>query len=269
MSGTTNVFSPSAGTVAMSVSTASSSVALPAGPTVVVDNTGSQDAYVFVSTAPSPTVTTTTGMRVPTGSRLQFALSVAGTNYIAAITSTSTTTLLLTPGSGTLQGIAAAGSGGSAGGATAANQTNGLQQTQIVDGSGNVIASTSNALDTFINGGTVVTDSGDPSGYNNRANWLDISQSTTGTAAVTIQAAGTTGVKYFITDIEIANGGSNAVTVLLNNVGATVLPAPANGGVVKNNTVPFRWAAATAITFTPSGSPGGTLSVGMQGYPGT
>lgn len=37
-----------------------------------------------------------------------------------------------------------------AGGATAANQTNGTQKTQLVDGSGNVIASTSNALNVAI-----------------------------------------------------------------------------------------------------------------------
>jgi hypothetical protein len=38
-------------------------------------------------------------------------------------------------------------SGGGSGGATAANQTNGSQKTQIVDGSGNVISSSSNALE--------------------------------------------------------------------------------------------------------------------------
>lgn len=39
--------------------------------------------------------------------------------------------------------------------ATANNQTNGLQKTQIVDGSGNVIGSTSNALDVNIKSSTV------------------------------------------------------------------------------------------------------------------
>ena len=43
------------------------------------------------------------------------------------------------------------------GGATSANQTNGTQKTQIVDGSGNVIGSTSNALDVNIKSGSSET----------------------------------------------------------------------------------------------------------------
>jgi len=42
-----------------------------------------------------------------------------------------------------------------AGGSTSANQTNGTQKTQIVDASGNVIASTSNALNVNVSSGTV------------------------------------------------------------------------------------------------------------------
>lgn len=41
--------------------------------------------------------------------------------------------------------------------ATSANQTNGAQKTQIVDGSGNVIGSTSNALDVYVTGGVALT----------------------------------------------------------------------------------------------------------------
>lgn len=41
------------------------------------------------------------------------------------------------------------------GGSTSANQTNGTQKTQIVDASGNVIASTSNALNVNVSSGTV------------------------------------------------------------------------------------------------------------------
>jgi len=39
--------------------------------------------------------------------------------------------------------------------ATSANQTNASQKTQVVDGSGNVIASTANALNTYISGGGI------------------------------------------------------------------------------------------------------------------
>lgn len=46
------------------------------------------------------------------------------------------------------------------GGATSANQTSGAQKTQIVDGSGNVIGSTSNALDVNIKSSGTVTISG-------------------------------------------------------------------------------------------------------------
>ena len=43
------------------------------------------------------------------------------------------------------------------GGSTSANQTNGTQKTQIVDGSNNVISSTSNALNVNVSSGTVTT----------------------------------------------------------------------------------------------------------------
>lgn len=46
--------------------------------------------------------------------------------------------------------------GGGGGGATAANQTNGAQKTQVVDGSGNVIGSTANALDVNIKSGVTL-----------------------------------------------------------------------------------------------------------------
>lgn len=48
--------------------------------------------------------------------------------------------------------------GGPSGGSTAANQTNGSQKTQIVDGSGNVIGSSNNSLKTILTGGNLVPD---------------------------------------------------------------------------------------------------------------
>lgn len=69
------------------------------------------------------------------------------------------------------------------GAATSVNQTNGTQKTQIVDGSGNVIASTGNALNVALSGGaTITTINGVVSTVNSSTTPLAIGASFTGTS---------------------------------------------------------------------------------------
>jgi hypothetical protein len=78
--------------------------------------------------------------------------SVLVSNFPA--TQTITGTVTANAGTGTFA-VSAASLPLPTGAATSANQTNASQKTQIVDGSGNVIASTSNALNVNISSGTV------------------------------------------------------------------------------------------------------------------
>ncbi len=98
----------------------------------------------------------------------QPALGTAGTpsSDVLTVQGASSMTALKVDGSGTTQpvsGTITANLGTLNGGATATNQTDGSQKTKIVDGSGNVIGATSNALDVNIksggSGGTQYTNS--------------------------------------------------------------------------------------------------------------
>lgn len=68
------------------------------------------------------------------------------------------------------------------GAATSANQTNGSQKTQIVDGSGNVIGSTSNALNVALTSGAITLVNGLVSTGNSSTTPLGIGAAFTGTA---------------------------------------------------------------------------------------
>lgn len=113
---------------------------------------------------------------IPSGLTVDVTVSLDGTNFVAPsdgsalageqiypYTASSYVALKVTrtagSGSVVIIGDTVVGGGGgaaAAGGATAANQTNGSQKTQIVDGSGNVIGSTSNALDVNIKSGVTL-----------------------------------------------------------------------------------------------------------------
>lgn len=68
---------------------------------------------------------------------------------------TVTSTRLLVDGSGVTQPISAASLPLPSGASTSSNQTDGSQKTQIVDGLGTVIGSTSNALDSYITNSSI------------------------------------------------------------------------------------------------------------------
>lgn len=115
-------FSQVGNSKAMSITSTSSSASLPpGGGTVVVDNTGSNDAYVAFGNNQLVATTSTTGFRVPAGTQRQFNVAANGQTYIAAVTSTSTSTLSLSAGSGLLSN--SAGGSGSGGGGSVTQGT--------------------------------------------------------------------------------------------------------------------------------------------------
>lgn len=126
--------------------------------TITFESTVDDSTWVAVSAtnrASGASATTTTSNGI-------YNLSATGVRSVRARVSAYTSgTAVVTP---ILSSAAlASASGGGAGDASAANQTSGDQKTQIVDGSGNVIGSTSNALDVNIksgagSGGTAMTD---------------------------------------------------------------------------------------------------------------
>lgn len=118
--------------------------------------------------------------------------------------------------------------------ATSANQTNATQKTQIVDGSGNVIASTANALN------VAITSGGGSGG-------------TSSSFASTFPATGTAiGVKNGTSMVNLAADGSSNLLVSLN----TAIPAGSNAiGSITNTSFTATQATGTNLhTVTDSGS---------------
>lgn len=100
-------FAPT-GQASLSVSNSSSRVALgSAGPTAVVKNTGANVAYILFGS--SGATATTSSYPVLAGEEVAF--NVGSNTYIAGITASSTTTLLVTTGTG-LPALAISSSGG-------------------------------------------------------------------------------------------------------------------------------------------------------------
>jgi hypothetical protein len=89
-------FQPTPAYTSLSVSTTSSSVALPQGATVVVYNTGSNTAFVTLGNS-SVTATTSNDIIPPNG---WMAFAVGPNTFLAAIVTSGTTTLNLSGGSG-------------------------------------------------------------------------------------------------------------------------------------------------------------------------
>ena len=104
-------FSPR-GQAALSVSTTASSVALTAGITAEVTNSGAATAYLAFGGA--GVVATTSGYPVAAGDTVP--IDVSSATYISAITASSSTTLAITTGYGQGYAISPAGSGGGGGG---------------------------------------------------------------------------------------------------------------------------------------------------------
>lgn len=96
--------------------------------------------------------------------------------------------------------------------------------------------------------------------------------SSTGTGATTVIAAQGSGVKIYVTGIQIGrtDAGTAALTVTLNDTATSVFVVPDAGNGGGSNVVfdvPLVVAANTALTFT-SGTGVTTLHVNAQGYTG-
>jgi len=108
---TSTAFAPSGNNASLSATTTSSNVSFGSATTVAVSNTGSNTIYIVFGTTSGVTATTS-GYPVFAG---QTVFLAAGSNtYVAGITSTGTSTLVVTPGSGV---PAITGGGSSSGGA--------------------------------------------------------------------------------------------------------------------------------------------------------
>jgi len=108
-------FAPAGAYATLSVSTTSGNVALPAGSTIVVYNTGANAAFVKLG-ASGGAATTGNDMVAPGGA---LALTVGTNAYLAAITASGTTMLNISGGAGLPTGWG----GGSGGGGTVAQGT--------------------------------------------------------------------------------------------------------------------------------------------------
>lgn len=144
-SATLSGFAPGPAYATLAVGATTARVALPTGTTVVVYNTGTNPAFVTLGNA--SIVATATADVIQPGSWLAF--TPGSFTYIAAIETGGATNLIISGGAGLPTG--AGGGSSTSGGSTSANQTNASQKSQIVDGSGNVIAATSNALNVNVN----------------------------------------------------------------------------------------------------------------------
>jgi hypothetical protein len=126
-SGSIAPFTPTSATsnTSLAVTTASANVALPAGTTVVVQNTGANTAFVTFSVGAG--TATTSGYPVLPNTNAGFA--VGSNTFINAITAASTTTILVSGGTG-FPAIAGGGSGGGGGGGGAVTVADGADVTQ-------------------------------------------------------------------------------------------------------------------------------------------
>lgn len=162
------------GQAVLAVSSVTSNVALPTTTVpfgaATIFNKGTTDAYVALGVG-NTTAATTSSTLVPAGAAIT--IWINQNTYLAAITASSTTNLVVYQATGPVDFAASSSGGGTVTigpgssvigkvgidqttpGTTNAVQSTAASKTQIVDGSGNVIGSTSNSLntnDSLING---------------------------------------------------------------------------------------------------------------------
>jgi hypothetical protein len=129
--GTDSQFTPT-GSATLAVTNATGRVALPNNdPTIIIQNTGSNAA--FFNLGGSTVTATTSNYSLPSG--VQIAVTPGTSTYIAAITSSSTTTLNIIQGTGGFPSMAGGGSGGGSGSNASVGTTG-----SAVPGSGTYVA---------------------------------------------------------------------------------------------------------------------------------
>lgn len=211
-----------------------------------VDPTGSTTQPVSAASLPLPTGAATAAK--------QPALGIAGTASIDVLTMQGIAGGTAVPISGTVTATIS-------GVATAANQTNASQKTQVVDGSGNVIGATSNALDINIKSGNpttiAVTNAGIFAVQNTAA--TPAGSNIIGKVGIDQTTPGTTNAVQ-------ANAGTNLNTsALALETGGNL--ASLNGKVTAVNTgaVVIASGTITAVTAITNALPAGTALLGKTG----
>lgn len=232
---TLSPFTPG-GSVALAVTGTSARALIPLASSqqIVIYNSGTTTAYIAVGDG--TVVATTSGYPIISGTKEALTIG-AGTN-LAAITASSTTSLIITAGDGFIDGVGAGASGGGGG-------TSNVAITSPLDGNGNVkealFDSAGNALLYNANGQAVMANStpvviaSDQASFPTKpyayatSDWSyaaaagGISNTTT---AVTIKAAAAAGIKNYITGIDfntdIALGAATELAIR-KGAGGTVI----------------------------------------------
>lgn len=239
------------GNATRSVSTTSANVALPtADPTVLVQNTGTSDAYIVMGIG-SGTTATTSGTLIRAGST--YALNAGTATYLAAITSSGTTSLAITTGTG-LPALAGAGGGGSGGAVTVASGAD-VTEGAITDttcGGSHTVSGCLYALNAAMSTAT-------PAGTNTIGN-INAYQNSSGmvippaadtSAAINVSTATTTQIvalasakKIYVSSFDVVAGGTGNITFVYGTgsncgTGTTSLTGAYNltaqAGIAKGN----------------------------------
>jgi hypothetical protein len=189
--------------------------------------------------------TITANLGTIAGVATEATLSALNTKIPSGLTVTATR--LLVDSSGVVQPISATVLPLPSGASTSANQTNGSQKTQLVDGSGNVIGSTSNALDVNIKSGITLNVSLD----HTTDNILIYGNDGTTDRKIKTNASGEVSVNVISSALP-----TNASTSALQTTGNTSLASidtktPALGQALAASSVPVVLTASQLTTLTP------------------
>lgn len=103
--------------------------------------------------------------------------------------------------------------------------------------------------------------------FTSTANYVRGGNTTGNTSAMQLLPAAGTGLRNYITDVNIGNTGNATVNVTLNDSASTVLIAPSGGGNNIAAIVPMETAANTALTATLSGNTT-SVTVAVRGFTG-
>ena len=156
---------------------------------------------------------------------------------------------------GSVQGLAASGASVSGNPLLGGGRAQNAEQTAVTNGQAIDIA-------TDLVGRQIVFP------YANKENLWSGAISSTGTTAVTIEAAPGANVKLYATSLQIGNTGTVTVAGTLNDSATTILVVPSGGGSNLTLPAPLVWAANTAATITFSAATT-TAYASAQGFKGT
>jgi hypothetical protein len=103
--------------------------------------------------------------------------------------------------------------------------------------------------------------------YSNAANWVGGSAVIGNTTQTAVIASAGTGLKNYVTDLEISNSGNVTVTVSFNDSSSSVFIAPAGAANNPPIVTPLATAGNTAFAATLSGSTSaGSVYISARGF---